>query len=280
MPSKLHFLQTNCLILKLVLLHGTKSAPNELLWNSFITSELSKFSKVLYAKPTFSKLNNSLVSQEAKLDLVLSTRNVELLSTVLFNIRGVQMETNYRFQNELICPPIEEYFLLEESNQYLENLRTSLIKRWNVNRHSKMHLDGKTQSTIGISPWLFNSSPTKQVLTSDNNSVMLNRRNLMKGQYDLNDHQGSRFFQESVKRDLPQSPSSSHSTHRFSSIIGEKSNLKHSSLALTPIIYESFDAMPYGLQKWLHNVVEDDYISQNDNIDRLDLLLDGFKGFG
>lgn len=265
MASNLQFLQKHCLILKLVLFHGSKSGSNELLWCHHITSELSKLCKVLYARPTLSRLHTTFTRQNTGIDLVLSSHDVGLLSPVLFGITGITMNNrNAQVKtSDLVCPRIDDYFKLEESNGTLESLRTRLTGQWNRRRHaSVLDRDGQ-QEMIKLGPWLFNATPVKQAVTSENNLVALNMRNLTKAQYNV---KGSRFFQEeNLSKDSSLTRSDEESSNSF--------------LRIRPILYENIDSMPDSLERWLHDVLTEDAEPDAADQDRLDLLLHGFKGF-
>lgn len=273
MSSKLQFLQAHCLIMKLVLFHGPGSASNELLWNSHITSELSKICKVLYAKPTFSRIENTFANQDAKIDLVLSGYDTGQLSTVLFNVKGITMREPPLIRNDLMCPAIEDYFELEQSNKALEDLRGPLIRKWNAFKHSQELTRGGKVSSVAVEPWVFNTRPVKKILTSENQLVGFNSKSQTNSQYDMKDRRGSRFFQDE--------PSTGYDRNTVNFKMRRPPDEVSSEhfLALKPVIYESLDSMPLRLQKWLRGAVEDDFTTNEAEQARLDLMLHGFKGF-
>ncbi|QLL32058.1 hypothetical protein HG536_0C02270 [Torulaspora globosa] len=270
MTSSLGFLQQHCVILKLVLFHGSKSAANEMLWSHHITSELGKLCKVLYARPTFSKAYNTLVRQDTGLDLVLSCYDVGLLSPVLFSIKGITMGRKAeRAAVSGVCPPIGEYFTLEPSNVRLESLRARLTRQWSKRKHAPSVDRNGQPAVIQIGHWIFDSQPVRSVVTSENNLVALNSRNL-RSQYDLRDHRGSRFFAEGSPTNVNQK----------SLVTKANEQTTGNYLRIKPVLYEGFDPMPGSLKRWLHDVVAEGVEPDARDQERLDLLLHGFKGFG
>lgn len=237
-----------------------------------MTSQISKLCKVLYAKPTFSKVPNSFVRQAAGIDLVLSCYDVNLLSPLLFSIEGIRMSGKMLSQPpDVVCPPIEDYFKLEPSNAGLDALRLVVTKQW-ARRERVARLQRYTEpAAVYAMPWVFNGRPAKSVVTSENNILALNSRNITKSQYDLKDHIGSRFFRqdESLKVD-----NNSLVRVEENPIIDPDNYLR-----LKAVLYESFDSMPAPLQNWLNNVILQDVEPQPEDQDRIDLLLHGFKGF-
>lgn len=269
MSFKLQFLQTHCLIMKLVLSHGPSTASNELLWNNHIISELSKICKVIYAKPTFTKLENTFTNRDARIDLVLSSNCTDRLSTVLFNIKGITMKKPPKIRTDLMCPGLKDIFALEHSNEDLEELHGLLLRKWNRSKPSASYI--ASEQPVIIKPWIFNNRPVKKVVTSGNLLVALNAPNIMKRQYDLSDHRGSRFFQEGPLTKLHDHTAS---IYHSSGPISSEGYLK-----VKPVIYESLDSMPPRLQKWLHGAIDDTVKINQHEQERLDLMLHGFKGF-
>lgn len=267
MSSRLGFLQQHCVILKLVLFHGSRSAFNEMLWSHRITSELGKLCKVLYARPTFSKGNHTFVKQDTGVDLVLSCYDVGLLSQVLFSIKGITMGRKAERAVSGVCPPIADYFTLEPSNLALESVRARLSKEWSRRKRWPSVDRNGQPAVIQIGNWIFDSQPVKDVVTSENNLVALNNRNL-RMQYDLRDHKGSRFFAEGSN------------VNQNSLVTRDNEQTTGNYLRIKPVLYEGFDSMPASLKKWLHDVVTESVESDPSDQERLDLLLHGFKGFG
>lgn len=270
MSSKLQFLQNHCLILKLALYHNPKTASRELAWTNRIVSELSKICKVVYARPTFTRVGNTFSSQQARIDLVLSSYGIDQLATVLFNVRGIVMGPESKMNNQAMCPDIEDYFVLEQSNPTLERVRQRLIRTWSNIGHKEKMTFRRPRSSVLVSPWIFNSRPTRNAVTDSNQTIELNLRNLTRRQYDLRDHRGSRFFPESSPSTPDDIPVDSP-TNRLSE--------KGAVLWIKPVIYEGLDTMPSNLQKWLYGVLDDDTTTNESEQARLDLMMHGFKGF-
>lgn len=269
MSFKLQFLQTHCLIMKLVLSHSPSTASNELLWNNHIISELSKICKVIYAKPTFTKLENTFTNRDARIDLVLSSNFIDQLSTVLFNIKGITMKEQPNIRTDLMCSAIEDIFALEHGNEDLKELHNLVLRKWNRTKPNASYM--ASEPPVIINPWIFNNRPIKKVVTSENLLVALNAPNIMKRQYDLSDHRGSRFFQVGP---LTKAHDHTATVNHPSGPISSETYLK-----VKPVIYESLDSMPLRLQKWLHGAIDDTVKINQHEQERLDLMLHGFKGF-
>ncbi|QLQ82465.1 hypothetical protein HG537_0H02270 [Torulaspora globosa] len=264
MMSRLRFLQEHCVILKLVLFGGGKSCCNEMVWDHHITMELGKLCKVLYARPTLSKASNTFVKQDRGVDLVVSGYDVGLLSHVLFSIKGIAMDRKVEVDG--VCPGIEDYFTLEPSNVELETVRACLAKQWSKRKHAG-NVD--RSGVVKVGNWIFDTQPVKHVVTSENNLVALNSRNL-RSQYNLRDHRGSRFFTEGSSANL----------NGKSLVTTSNEPTRANYLRIKPVLYESFDSMPGSLKKWLHDVVMEGIEPDTSDQERLDLLLHGFKGLG
>lgn len=283
------------MILKLELSFRTTSAPNELLWNRYITAKLGKICKILYAKPTFSHLPNTLVSKKSRIDLVLSSFSVDQLLTVLFNLRGVEMGA-FRTVGPT-SSPISELFTLEDSNEDLENLNSSLSREWKVLNHRDACNRNELQPLVKLSPWIFNSKPAKSICINDDEYVSFTRRERLPLQYDMNDHHGSRFFdvdrftlpagnnrmeerrRENKENAHFESDENAKELHEFINRYQRSNSSDY--VAITPKLYHEFDSLPYGLQKWLLGICSDGGALQKgrkDASEQVDILLHGFRG--
>lgn len=295
MSSRLTYIQKHCLILKLELFFRTSSAPNELLWNRYITAKLGEICKILYAKPTFSHLPNTLVSKRSRIDLVLSSSNVDQLLTVLFNLRGIEMGS-FRTPGRT-SSPISELFTLEDRNDDLKNLHSSLLREWKVLNHRAACNRNEIQPLVKFSPMIFNSKPAQSIYINEDVHVSFAEREQLPPEYDMSAHHGSRFF--NVDRfSLPAGNNrvEKRRENKENASFGDDENARefyafinryqrgHSSdyVAITSKLYLRFDSLPYGLQKWLLGTCSDSGTlqkGQKDTSEKVDLLLHGFRGF-
>jgi hypothetical protein len=81
---EVNFLRKNCILVELKLFYQKVYPPKELYWNNRITADLSTFSNIKYARPTFAVNNGTFQRTRPKLDLVLASSDIRMLATVLF----------------------------------------------------------------------------------------------------------------------------------------------------------------------------------------------------
>lgn len=257
------FLRRNCILVEIKLFYNTLFPPKELYWNHRITTELSKFSNIKYARPTFTIGKGTFKKTSPKLDLILAAPDIHKLTTVLFNLRAFIM--NKKEEKSTITmshhgPGVPSN---EGEDRNLEQIYSSLLTAWSGD------IRAQDSSFIQLQPdtsLLFARRPANYANTTENRRVDLSSRDffrLHEEQHDKNDDVRAADYFESPA-EIKES--------------GYGPNL----IRLEPSLYYNYSSLPDNMKLWL-NGLEDNKktLMEIDEkaTERLDMLLHGFKGF-
>ncbi|CAI4055146.1 hypothetical protein SUVZ_16G4030 [Saccharomyces uvarum] len=257
------FLRRNCILVELKLFYNTMFPPKELYWNHRITTELSKFSDIKYARPTFAIGKGTFKKTSPKLDLILATPDIHKLATVLFNIRAFIMNKKEETSTVTTCHHGSGVPSNEGEGGNLEQKYSSLLTAWSGD------IGGQDSSFTQLQPdanLLFFRRPVDYANTTENRHVDLSSRDFFR----LHEEPHGRN-EDDRAADYSQSPAEI-----------KESEYGPNLIQLEPSLYYNYSSLPDNMKLWL-NGLEDNKktIMEIDEkaTERLDMLLHGFKGF-
>ena len=257
---EVNFLRKNCILVELKLFYQTVYPPKELYWNNRITAELSTFSNIKYARPTFAVNNGTFQRTRPKLDLVLASSDIRKLATVLFNLKALIMNTK---GEEPTLTTMTSVQTNEEKNDNLEQKYSSLLDRWNgkVEVHDSPFLQLQRDSNL-----LFAERPVRYVSTTEGEGV------------DISSEEFFRLEEEQCRRNYDVLVDE-HSTPSVGMKDGQYGpNIIH----FEPSLYHTYSSLPMSMKFWLNGLEDDETTMMNideKSAENLDILLHGFKGF-
>ncbi|SCU94821.1 LAME_0F09450g1_1 [Lachancea meyersii CBS 8951] len=274
------FIKSQCLVLQLKLAFKSASVPNEALVHKALTTELQSLGNVLYSRSNASVWQKTLKRTEPKIDLIISSNNLDALSTVLFNLRGFTVPA-LDFDTNVLQP--DPPLSLKES-QTLQELCEKLRSVWSQNAHRRKSQSRDLAPFASLGPWTFKSTPVSHIQTSA--ATTLRAPTILP--VDEQSHKqlhGSRFFDFSrwqPPRGNGANLSSEHQVDGFFDFAKAQLAADRRHVHLEPILYSDFESLPRELQDWLEDPDEASTNSEAESEDdsrRLDFLLRGFKGF-
>ncbi|CAI1781976.1 hypothetical protein SEUBUCD646_0P03980 [Saccharomyces eubayanus] len=261
--AETNFLRRNCILVELKLFYDTLYPPKELYWNHRITTELSKFSDIKYARPTFAIGKGTFKKTSPKLDLILATPDIHKLATVLFNLRAFIMNKREEKLTVTMCQHGSGVPSNEGEDKDLDQKYSSLLNVWGGNARVQDSPFTQLQPDTNL---LFARRPVDYANTTENRRVDLSSRDFFR----LHEEQHERN-EDDRAADYSQSPAEIR-----------KSEYGPNMIHLEPLLYHSYSSLPTNMKLWLNGVKDDKKtlmeIDENAT-DKLDMLLHGFKGF-
>ncbi|CEP60334.1 Mss18p LALA0_S01e08372g [Lachancea lanzarotensis] len=277
------FIRSKCLIIQLRVAYKSVSVPNEALVQQALTWELQKLGNVLYSRSNAAAWQKSFNRTQPKIDLVISSNNLDALSSILFNLRGFTLPV--RGLNSQA--PQWDPFLSLKDYEPLQEVFEELKSVWTKNEHRKRSGSRDLEPFTNVGPWSFKSTPVGHIQTSAATSLEAPPALYTNEEPEESDGQphGSRFF--NFRRWQPTHESDVRLENKpeaetfFEYVNGQlAADARH--VYLDPVLYSDFDSLPRELQDWLDDSVRPSSPPQEDARDelrRLDFLLHGFKGF-
>ncbi|SCU83987.1 LAFA_0D07272g1_1 [Lachancea sp. 'fantastica'] len=278
------FIQSQCLILQLKVAYKSASVPNEAMVQQALTWELQKLGNVLYSRSNAAAWQKSFNRSQPHVDLVVSNKNLDALSNVLFNLRGLTLPVRGRNPQ---TPAFVDPFLSLKDYESLQELFEELKSVWVKNEHRRRSGSRDLEPFTNIGPWCFKSTPVSQIKTSAATSLETPPALYTKEESTESDGQshGSRFFDFSrwqPKHEEDVRLENKPEVEAFFEYAKGQLATDARHVYLEPVLYSDFDSLPRELQEWMDDSVTDSTLTQPDSEDetrRLDFLLHGFKGF-
>lgn len=272
------FIQNNCIVMQLRLGYKSFSPPNESLVHIKIIRELQKLGNVLYASSNATAWQHTLKRSPSKIDLVISSNALGMLSAVLLNLRGFTM---YKDMRILQPHTVEEPLLSLNASKVLEGLHRSVNAQWTRANHRLQSGSRELPPFTQVDPWFFRSIPAKEVMTSTNIPMSTEYNAPSDGDVRTLNFTGSRFFEFDRWQPNDHDPSLPEKSeiNDYFEFVGPQLNDK-SDVFLEPVIYPDYDSLPMGLKDWLGGITEEnpqDWAPEETR--KLDFMLHGFKGF-
>lgn len=257
---ELNFLRKNCILVELKLFYQTLYPPKELYWSHRITSELSRFSDIKYARPTFAVNNGTFQRTRPKLDLILASSDIHKLATVLFSLRALVMNTKDEESAVTMTTGVRTN---EGKSGDLEQKYSSLLNRWNggIEANDSPFFQLQLNSNL-----LFSRRPIRYVSTTEDKDVDISSEEF----FTLQEEQHLRS--EAVLVD----------EHSQTSVGIRDGQYGPNIIHFEPSLYYSYYSLPLSMKLWL-NGLEDTETTMMEirekSAENLDILLYGFKGF-
>ncbi|CAI4054052.1 hypothetical protein SKDZ_16G3890 [Saccharomyces kudriavzevii ZP591] len=250
------FLLRNCILVELKLFYQTVFPVKELYWNHRITTELSRFSDIKYARSTFALSNGTFQKTRPKLDLILASHDIHKLATILFNLKAFIMNGKDEKSTDSNAPANRgEEHILEQKYSRLLN-----IWERDIGEQGSPFLQLQPDSNL-----LFAKRPVKYATTTENEDIDISSKEFFKLQ-EKQHRTDDVYINEYI-----QPPSKIRDGEHGSNFIHFK-----------PSLYYSYSSLPANMKLWLDGL-EDDKMSlmgiNEKSTENLDILLHGFRGF-
>lgn len=246
--------------MELKLFYQTLLPPKELYWNHRITTELSKFSSIKYARPTFAVNNGTFQRERPKLDLILASSDVQKLATVLFNLRAFIMSGKASQSTVTMSTGIQAN---KEEISYLEQKHSRLIDAWSGDTEAQDSPFLRLQPDSNL---LFAKRPVRCVNTTEDEDVNVSNGEFFKLHYNQHERRNAALVDEYSQPPIKKGD-------------GQYGpNLIH----FKPSLYYTYSSLPASMKLWLDGLEDNQktLMEINDkSAENLDILLHGFKGF-
>ncbi|SCV02994.1 LAMI_0H04632g1_1 [Lachancea mirantina] len=283
-------IQNHYLVVQLRLLYRGDSLVNELALQRALVSRLNTLGSVLYASSNAKSWQHTLQRNPPKLDLVISTSDLPVLASIVLNLRG--FGGTFDAKSAPLAPDG-----ITEINQkpQLRSAYNDLRRGWALNERRRKVRSREVRSFTVLEPWVFASTPSETVATTDNDTVTLALENASDtvAVDQEHDFRGSRFFKFDRWQPANNKITSSNSigspsdpTKRLPQLkdafydeIGLLRPLDRRYVCLEPRLYKDFGALPKGLSQWFEGLAQGNFDLTATEQDKLGILLKGFKGF-
>lgn len=267
MSNIVRSIRNNCVVLDLHLHYKqSNKLRNEIKHINLITNELSKICNILYNRPTFSSLPRDISKSKPKLELVLASSNVNILSRILASVNGIQIRDQISDEGANLHSEFDSNIIPPDKVDFrLNELYNSLKSGWASKK-------GITQNAL-ISPWVFSSiSPSILDTINDYEAPIIT----------LTDN----LVQDQHKNGLTETGFLEGDDFNISTtFISGNSDMQETTLVnilnLSSTFHRSLGTTSPTLRAWFHGInnidVQDPESLQKEK-EKLDLLLHGFSG--